>query len=215
MLSIDLEKLRTTPLETDPYDFLIVPEFLKRTALPGIEYDYPAIKKNGSFPLSSLQYGPAFGLLIEELSSEEVRHAFGRKFNIDLKGKPLTITVRGHSHAKDGRIHTDTESKILTLLIYMNTEWQGNGGRLRILRSELDIEDYKAEIPPAAGTLLAFRRSESSWHGHKTFEGERKVIQLNWVTSEDVVRNELRRHRLSAFLKSINPFGNNRKTSTL
>jgi SM-20-related protein len=215
MLSIDLEKLRTTTLETDPYDFLIVPEFLKRTALPSIEYDYPSIKKNGSFPLSSLQYGPAFGLLIEELSSEEVRNAFGRKFDVDLKGKPLTITVRGLAHAKDGRIHTDTESKILTLLIYMNTEWQGEGGRLRILRSELDIEDYKAEIPPAAGTLLAFRRSESSWHGHKTFEGERKVIQLNWVTSEDVVRNELRRHRLSAFLKSINPFGNNRKTSTL
>jgi SM-20-related protein len=215
MLSIDLEKLRTTTLETDPYDFLIVPEFLKRTALPSIEYDYPSIKKNGSFPLSSLQYGPAFGLLIEELSSEEVRNAFGRKFDVDLKGKPLTITVRGLAHAKDGRIHTDTESKILTLLIYMNTEWQGEGGRLRILRSELDIEDYKAEIPPAAGTLLAFRRSESSWHGHKTFEGERKVIQLNWVTSQDVVRNELRRHRLSAFLKSINPFGNNRKTSTL
>ena len=77
----------------------------------------------------------------------------------------------------------DTKSKILTILIYMNTEsWQDSGGRLRVLRSPDDLEDYAAEVPPEAGTLLAFRRSERSWHGHETYVGERRAIQLNWVT---------------------------------
>jgi hypothetical protein len=63
-----------------------------------------------------------------------------------------------------------------------------------------------AEVPPVEGTLLAFRRSDKSYHGHKSFEGERRAIQLNWVTGPDVVRREMSRHRLSAWLKSINPF---------
>ena len=40
-----------------------------------------------------------------------------------------------------------------------------------------------AEVPPLAGTLLAFRRSENSWHGHKPFDGLRRAIMLNWMTT--------------------------------
>ena len=40
------------------------------------------------------------------------------------------------------------------------------------------------EVPPTEGTLLAFKRADNSWHGHKPFAGERRVIQFNWVTSE-------------------------------
>ncbi len=203
---IDLEKFRATPLATDPYDHLIVPGFLRADAIKQVDDDYPSVSAPGSFPLSSVRPGPAFDALIAEMSGAEVRAAFAEKFGVDLTGRPLTVTVRGRCQAKDGRIHTDTESKILTLLIYMNTEWSNDGGRLRVLRSADDLEDYAAEVPPEAGTLLAFRRSESSWHGHERFEGDRKVIQLNWVTGEDVVRREMRRHRISAFLKSLNPF---------
>ena len=86
----------------------------------------------------------------------------------------------------------------------MNTEaLAGDGGRLRILRSKSDLNDYAAEVPPTAGTLLAFRRGEESWHGHETFVGPRRVIQLNWVTDMAVVRREQRRHRLSAWLKTL------------
>ncbi len=59
------------------------------------------------------------------------------------------------------------------------------------------------ELPPVAGTLLAFKRSDNSWHGHKPFTGERRVIQLNWVTDEEIVRREQRRHRFSAMMKKI------------
>lgn len=204
MSAIDLESFRATALERDPYDYLIVPGFLKSGAIAAIDADYPTIDKPGSFPLDGLKPGPAFTELIKDLESPDMRSAFADKFAVDLDDRPTTITVRGRCQAKDGRIHTDTESKILTILIYMNTEgWQDSGGRLRVLRSDRDLDDYAAEVPPEAGTLLAFRRSERSWHGHETYVGERRAIQLNWVTDEAVVRREHRRHSVSAWLKSI------------
>lgn len=204
MSAIDLENFRATALERDPYDYLIVPGFLKSEAIEAIDKDYPDIPGPGSFPLDGLKPGPSFMALIEDLQGPAMRAAFAEKFLVDLEGRPTTITVRGRCQAKDGRIHTDTESKILTVLIYMNTEtWRESGGRLRVLRSDNDLEDYAAEVPPEAGTLLAFRRSERSWHGHETYVGERRAIQLNWVTDEAVVRRENRRHRVSAWMKSI------------
>jgi len=31
------------------------------------------------------------------------------------------------------------------------------------------------EVPPSDGTLVAFKRSDNSWHGHKPFSGKRRV----------------------------------------
>ncbi len=55
--------------------------------------------------------------------------------------------------------------------------------------------------------MVAFRRSDNSFHGHHPHVGERRSIQLNWVTDARVVRRELGRHRWSARLKTLNPFG--------
>jgi hypothetical protein len=204
MSAIDLNGFRATKLAGDPYDHLIVPGFLKPEAVAEIDRDYPAIGGPGSFPLDTLSPGPAFAALMDELTGPAVRRAFSEKFKTDLSPYPTTITVRGHCQAKDGGIHTDTASKILTVLIYMNTEaLAGDGGRLRVLRSKDDLGDYAAEVPPDAGTLLAFRRCGNSWHGHETFVGPRRVIQLNWVTDMAVVRREQRRHRLSAAIKKL------------
>jgi SM-20-related protein len=114
--------------------------------------------------------------------------------------------VRGKSDGKDGRIHTDSESKIITLLLYLNPVWNLAEGRLRLLRGPTDIEDYVREVTPLAGTMLAFRRSDRSFHGHRPHLGERRMLQLNWVTESAVVRRELNRHRWSARLKALNPF---------
>jgi hypothetical protein len=207
MSAIDLDGFRSTPLCHDPYDHLIVPGFLKADAIGAIDADYPHIAKAGSFPVSELDFGPAFAALVEELQNPGVAEAFADKFGVALDGRPTTITVRGRCRARDGRIHTDTDSKIITVLIYMNAAWEEDGGRLRVLRSGDDLDDFTAEVPPIAGTLLAFRRSATSFHGHPPFVGERRVVQLNWVTDEDVVRREHRRHRFTARLKKIFPFG--------
>jgi hypothetical protein len=204
MSAIDLDGFSAAPLVRDPYDHLIYPGFLKPDAVTLIDRDYPPIGGPGSYPLETLAPGPAFAQVMDEFRGPAVCQAFSEKFGTDLAAYPTTITVRGHCQAKDGSIHTDTASKILTVLVYMNTEaLAGDGGRLRVLRSKDDLNDYAAEVPPIAGTLLAFRRGDQSWHGHKTYVGPRRVIQLNWVTDMAVVRREQRRHRLSARMKKV------------
>jgi hypothetical protein len=204
MLStLDLEKFRTTPLTREPFDFLVVPEFVRTEARAAIDNDYPEVGRAGSFPLRDVSYGPAFAKLIEEMRSAEFRKAFEEKFSIDLVNRPDMITVRGRCSEKDGKIHTDSETKIITILLYMNSAWESSGGRLRLLRSGTNLDDVVLEVPPTEGTLLAFRRGHNSWHGHKPFSGPRRVIQFNWVTSETVVRREQNRHRLSAWMKKL------------
>lgn len=83
--------------------------------------------------------------------------------------------------------------------------WEAAAGRLRLLRSGEDLEACAAEIAPLAGTMVAFRRSAGSFHGHYPHRGERRVLQLNWVTDSAVVRRELGRHRWSARLKAFSP----------
>ena len=200
---LDLDAFQATALAHDPYDYLIVPGFLKREALGAINADYPKIDKPGSFPSDTLDYGAAFAEFLDELAGPACTAAFSEKFGIDLARYPTTVTVRGMCQQKDGRIHTDTKSKIITVLVYMNPAWEGEGGRLRVLRSANDLEDYAAEVPPIEGTLLAFRRSETSFHGHKPFVGPRRVVQLNWVTSEAGAWRETARHRVSAFFKRL------------
>jgi SM-20-related protein len=204
MLSmLDVERFRTTRLTREPFPFLIVPEFVRSEARAAIGEDYPEIARPGSFPLGEVTYGPAFAKLIDEMRSDEFRKAFEEKFNIDLANRPDMITVRGRCSEKDGKIHTDSETKIITILIYMNSAWESPGGQLRLLRSGNNLDDMILEVPPTEGTLLAFRRSNNSWHGHKPFSGPRRVIQFNWVTSEAVVRREQNRHRFSAWMKKL------------
>ncbi|MBM3540634.1 MAG: 2OG-Fe(II) oxygenase [Alphaproteobacteria bacterium] len=204
--ALDLDRLNGTPLTRDPFEFIIVPGFLKAEAIPALHADFPKVKRPGSHPTSTLRIGATFGRLLAALEGPEMRAAIEKKFSVDLTGRPTMITVRGRCRAEDGGIHTDSVTKIITALIYFNGRWENAGGRLRLLRNANDIEDYVAEVPPEEGTLLAFRRSDRSFHGHKSFEGERRAIQLNWVTGPDVVRRELGRHRLSAWFKSLNPF---------
>lgn len=203
MDALDLSAFRATPLNRAPFDHLIVPGFVRADARAILNADYPKIDSPGSFPVASVTCGPAFGALIDALRGPEVRSAFEEKFGIDLTGRPTMLTVRGRCGPKDGQIHTDSLDKIITVLVYMNPAWEESGGRLRLLRSGADLEDVLAEVPPLEGTLVAFRRSDNSWHGHKPFIGPRRVIQLNWVKGQWAERREVMRHRLSAWVKGL------------
>ncbi len=200
---LDLAALEETPLVTEPFPFVVVAGFIPRSAQAMLARDYPLIDKPGSFPLAALRYGPAFAGFIAELEGAAMRKAIAEKFAIDLSNRPSMITVRGQARAADGRIHTDTKTKLITVLIYMNEAWEAPGGRLRLLRTRDSLEHAVAEVPPAAGTLLAFRVTPHSWHGHAAISGPRRVVQLNWVESAQVVRRERLRHALSARMKRL------------
>jgi Rps23 Pro-64 3,4-dihydroxylase Tpa1-like proline 4-hydroxylase len=107
--------------------------------------------------------------------------------------------VRG----RDGGIHTDSKEKILTGLLYLNPEWNEEGGRLRLLRNGKDMNDYVLEIPPVGGNMVVFRRCENSWHGHLPSKGRRLSLQFNWVTDDGYVQRELARHRFSGWMKRL------------
>lgn len=204
---LDLDRLRAAPLCRDPFDFVVVEDFVQLDELLLAVSDFPEIRGYGSFPVDVLDCGPAFARLVDALTGPALRHVIEEKFEIDLGGRPTMLTVRGSSDGKDGRIHTDSNTKIITLLLYLNLTWDHPEGRLRLLYGSTDLENYAREVAPMAGTMLAFRRSERSFHGHRAHVGERRTLQLNWVTEPAVVRRELSRHRWSARLKALNPFG--------
>jgi len=198
----NLEAFRTTPLTREPFHYVIVPDFVREQVRTRIIADYPRISERGSYPVGQRAYGAAFQELLDELEGDEFRQAFEEKFEIDLSVRPIMTTVRGRCSAEDGQIHTDATSKIVTVLIYMNPGWHDSAGRLRLLRSANDLDDVVAEVPPT-WSLLAFKRADNSWHGHKPFEGERRVVQLHWVKSQWYQRIQTWRHQKSALAKRM------------
>ena len=199
----DLAKFEATPLETDPYEFAVVPGFVSGDALKAVIADYPEVPGPGSYPPDTLKIGGVFKKLVDELEGPAFRDAVARKFKIDLSGLPTMYTVRGWCRADDGKIHTDSKTKVITVLLYLNEDWEAGGGRLRLLRNGESLENPAREVPPNGGTLLVFKRADNSWHGHEPFEGRRRALQLNWVTGADVVAREQFRHKLSAVGKSL------------
>jgi Rps23 Pro-64 3,4-dihydroxylase Tpa1-like proline 4-hydroxylase len=181
MSVLDLAAIDSAPLQQDPFDFMVARNVIHDDLIAQLNRDYPEIDQPANYSPKDLEYGPSFRQLLEELDSPEFEQHVAQKFNVDLTGAVKTITVRKYSEPSDGNIHTDHWSKIITLLVYFNPEWEQEGGRFRVLRSGTDIDDFAAEVAPVAGTVLAFHRCNKSWHGYRPFKGERRMVQMSWV----------------------------------
>lgn len=206
MIDLDYAGLTGTPLSADPFTHVVVRNFVPPAALADVVDGLPALSKGGSFPTGSLRLGSAAAALIKELEGPRFRDAIAGKFGLNLSGAPTMATLRGQSREKDGRIHCDSLAKRVTVLLYLNPEtadWARQDGCLRLLRSPDNLDDYAVEVPPVNGTLLVFPNGPTTWHGHKQFVGRRYVVQLNWMTTDDKARYEMRRHRVTAFLKRL------------
>ena len=199
----DLAAFRAAPLIAEPFAYAIVPRFIPAPAMAAVEDDFPKVTRVGSFPLPSLKYGSAFGAMIDTMRGPEFTSAVEEKFGMSLAGRPTMVTVRGMSGTRDGHIHTDSVTKLITVLLYMNSRWESEGGRLRLLRAPDNLNDVIAEVPPDEGTMLIFKNAPNAWHGYEPFNGTRRVIQLNWVTGNSVVWWDQSRHRVSALLKGL------------
>ncbi len=176
-----MQALGEASVQHDPCDYIVVPNFVRRDMLAAVNRDYPAITEPGNMPPEELTYGPVFAEMLDELRSLSLKEAIARKFAIDLEGFPLQITVRKYSAAADGNVHNDSKLKVITALIYFNEDWPHDGGRLRLVRDPGNIDDYGAEVEPSGGALLAFKRSEHSYHGFKPCVGERRSLQMYYV----------------------------------
>ena len=197
------DALRKAPLVQEPYPYLIVDNLIRPEVLPEVVGSFPHLPKRGSFPPEAVSYSGRFATLMDEMHGTELRDLVGERLGMDLNGRPPMLTIRGRTGRKDGRIHTDSKSKLVTVLLYLNPAWSASEGRLRLLYDGHDLSRYAAEISPDAGRCLIFKVTPNCWHGHEPFEGERRTIQLNYVTSEEVRERDLKRHRFSAFLKGL------------
>jgi SM-20-related protein len=206
-LPIRLDALHAAARVTDPFTFVFVPGFVAEDMRARVCDDFPVIAKAGSYPVDQLSYGPAFGALVAALESPELERAVEAKLGRTLADHPTMVTVRGMGRDRDGSIHTDSETKIVTMLVYCNQRWEHDGGRLRLLRGADDISDYVLEIPPVSGNMVMFERSARSFHGHLPASEPRRVVQLNWMIDRDARDRELARHRRTAWVKRLNPFG--------
>ena len=200
---LDADALRKTTLVPEPFPYLIIDNIIRPEVLSDVVGSFPAIKKRGSFPPHAVACSGLFATLMQEMQSDELRDLIGERLGMDLTNRPPMITVRGRTSEKDGEIHTDSTSKLVTVLLYLNPGWASPVGRLRLLYNNRDLVPYAAEISPEAGRCLIFRVTPNCWHGHEPFVGERRTIQLNYVSSDKVRDRELNRHRLSAFLKQL------------
>src|SRR6478752_7392211 len=153
---IDLSAIQDAVVALDPYTYFLVPHFLKQGVIPDLSRDFPDIKRPGFLTVDDVKLTGTFEQLIEVLEGAVVADAVSGKLGIDLQPFPRLTTVRKYSQLKDGRIHTDSQSKLATLLVYMNDSWeQSEAGRLRVLRDSENFDNMVVEIPPIIGSAFA------------------------------------------------------------
>ena len=199
---LDLKAVSDARINSDPFPFFVVENVIAPESVNSVHRAFPEISAGGSFALTEVNPGQAFNNLLEELNQPEFREIISSKLGLDLRDRPMVITLRGQSRAKDGRIHTDSKSKMATILIYFNEQWESETGRLRILRSE-NMEDFVSEVAPNVGTMIAFKVTDNCWHGYPAFEGLRQSIQINFVEDDRAANKHGKRHGWTAKLKKL------------
>ncbi len=203
--ALNLKALDQAAVVEQPFPYFLIEDFINPALMDGILADFPDIEQGGSFPVTSKNTTGDLAILLEALESEELKSLIGQKLGMDLQSRSVMMTLRGYSRAKDGKIHTDSKSKLVTLLIYLNPTWEAATGRLRLLYDGENLSPYVAEISPIFGSALVFKVTDNCWHGYEAFEGERRSIQLNYMVSEGWTSRHLWRHRVSAWVKRVLP----------
>jgi hypothetical protein len=190
----------------EPFPFLIATNTLAEAKRNALHQDFPKYGEAGFLPYSAKECGPAVVGLVNETTSPEVADALGAQLGIErLSQYPTLVTICRFLDRRHGAIHTDGKAKIATALIYLNDSWgPTSGGCLRFLNNSEDIDDVVIpELKPLYGNFAIFKRTANSFHGHLPFEGERRVIQIAWLTSEEEKLRKTRTGRISRFLKSV------------
>lgn len=204
MRFLDKKNINDAIVEKEVFPFFHTENaFIKSLNPEHIIDDFPNITSGGSYPVNDLVAGP-LKELVSELEGREFKNILENKLNVDLKDAQVITTLRGFSRLKDGQIHTDSKTKILTVLLYLNPNWDSHIGNLRLLNENNNLNNYIKEISSSFGNLVAFKVTENCWHGFEPFEGKRLSIQLNYVYP-DALKTHSLRHTVSSFFKKLAP----------
>ena len=200
---LKLDALKNAEVSHTPYPYFIVENALADSEVQAVIQDFPKIEQGGSYNIEDVEINPNFDRFLKSLDTPEFRQILTDKFDVNVMEHPMMVTLRGYSRQKDGRIHSDSKSKLLTILIYLNESWDAPNGRLRILNNDNDINNYVTEINAGPGSLVAFKVTDNGWHGYIPYEGQRQSIQINFLTSEKANAKHKFFHGLSAKMKKI------------
>ncbi|WP_317930529.1 2OG-Fe(II) oxygenase [Halioxenophilus sp. WMMB6] len=205
---VDASGLTTTEalVMRAPFSFLVAPNMLDESDKQTLIDDFPLNKSAGYLPYNRESCATTINELIDQIAAPGFANPLGEQLGIDnLAQYPTYVSIATKLNKRHGTIHTDGKSKVATLLLYLNEEWSGEGkGCLRFLNKIDDIEDTVVpEIQPKFGTLVAFKRADNSFHGHLPFEGERRVIQIAWLVSDEDAKRKAKRGKLSQKIKNL------------
>jgi 2OG-Fe(II) oxygenase superfamily len=195
-----------TLARSEPFHFLIAHHQLPSDSATALYGDFPRYAGAGFFPYEEKDCGPTINRLIGDLTDPAVATAVGAKLGIDNLGQyPTLVTLCRALNKRHGTIHTDSKSKVATALLYLNESWPDtSAGCFRFLARVDSIDDVVApEVKPIYGNFVVFKRADNSFHGHLPFEGDRRVIQVAWLTSEDEKLRKTKRGKLSRLFKKL------------
>lgn len=195
-----------TDVRQQPFPFMIAHGQLPDEARNDLERDFPKYTSAGFFPYDPADCGPSVNKLVQQLTTPEFASAIGRYLGIENLGQyPTLITLCRALNKRHGTIHTDSRSKVATALLYLNTQWpDSSDGCLRFLNRVDNIDDLVApELKPLYGEFAVFKRCDNSFHGHLPYEGERRVIQVAWLTSEEEKLRKTKRGKFSRGFKKL------------
>ncbi len=204
---LDTDALQATAdVRREPFAFLVARGVLPEMARAALDSDFPRYPNAGFFPHESRDCGAAVNALVDELTEPAFAEWIGAQLGIaGLGRRPSLVTICRSLNRRHGTIHTDSRSKIATALLYLNADWPDTSeGCLRFLAREDSIDDLVApEVRPLYGNFVVFGRADNSFHGHLPYEGERRVIQVAWLTSEEEKLRKTKRGRLSRWFKRL------------
>ncbi len=195
-----------TQVRSEPFRFLCANGQLAADAAVALREDFPKYTGAGFFPYDSVDCGPSVNCLVADLTDPAVADAVGARLGIENLGQyPTLVTLCRSLNKRHGTIHTDSKSKVATALLYLNESWPDTSdGCFRFLNRIDAIDDLAApEIPPLYGNFVVFKRDDNSFHGHLPYEGERRVIQVAWLTSEDEKLRKTQRGKFSRLFKKL------------
>jgi SM-20-related protein len=198
---LDLTRIRNAAVKSTPYPYFVVEGAIDAKQASKVAADFPEIERPGAINVDDTQYGPAFGALLDSLQSDAFRKVVSEKLDVDLEARDIVINVRGQVRLTDGNIHTDTPSKLVTVLLYFNEPGTLDETGLRILKNGKDLDDYVEEVSPDLGNMLVFKVTPNCWHGHGAIAGKRRSLQLNYLSGVKTIGKHQLAHRLVGRMK--------------
>jgi SM-20-related protein len=175
---LDFERIRQTPLHRVPWTHAVIDDTFTEGMAQTLTDTFPttgftAVDHHGEDKqftnevrndVHSPNLTPAWLALLQQINSDAYRAAL-----TDLTGLELAEAVVRPAFWRYGpdcwlSPHPDDDSKIVSHVMYFNTDWPADAGGNLLVHGSADVTDVHHTVAPVAGTSLIIVRSPASWH---------------------------------------------------